>query len=486
MSNVLERDEIAGCRVEAVAGRGGMGIVYRATQLSLDRPVAVKVIAPDLAADPRFRERFERESRLAASIDHPNVIPVYEAGQDDGRLYLVMRWVSGSDLDGLLKRDGRLEPRRAAAIAVQIAGALDAAHAAGLVHRDVKPANVLLSGEHVYLADFGLTRPIGTDSGLTTTGHWLGTTDYMAPEQFGAGVADARADVYALGCVLHTMLTGSAPFHRDTVPQTMLAHLNDEPPRPSRVGGVSQAFDPVVARALAKSPEERFPSAGDLARAALAAAEGRTATVAERSVARGAAAPRPPTSVTAHVDVAPTIHKPEPTLPSGDRPRRVHGRRRIRATSVALCTAAAGVAATAAAMTVFAPADHHVAVPPGTPVSASQVRDVARAFASAYAHEDSAALRRLLTSDVQRVTPGSRQAGRTAVVAAYRHQFADSATRGFAFTDLAVTGGAAGRASGRYRATYAGAPDVTGRLVLRVIDDGGHTRIALIAATPGG
>src|SRR5262249_22337126 len=179
---------------EAVAGRGGMGIVYRATQLSLARPVALKLIAPEHAADASFRERFQRESRMAAAIDHPNVIPVYEAGEEDGRLYLVMRWVAGTDLHKLLREEGRLAPQRAAAIVEQVAGALDAAHAAGLVHRDVKPANVLLSGEHVYLADFGLTRFAGGDTHMTTAGHFLGTVDYMAPEQFQSGVPDdARA-----------------------------------------------------------------------------------------------------------------------------------------------------------------------------------------------------------------------------------------------------------------------------------------------------
>ncbi len=291
MTDVLEGAHIAGCRIETVAGRGGMGIVYRATQLSLGRPVALKLIAPEHAADAGFRERFQRESRMAAAIDHPNVIPVYEAGEEDGRLFLVMRWVAGTDLHRLLRDEGRLDPLRATAIVNQVAGALDAAHAAGLVHRDVKPANVLLSGEHAYLADFGLTRFAGADT-LTTAGHFLGTVDYMAPEQFHPGPNDARADVYALGCVLFAALTGAPPFLRETVPATMLAHLHDAPPRPS-TRGVPPEFDRVLARALAKAPEARYPSAGDFGRAALAAAEGRSVTEAERSVARGAAAPSP-------------------------------------------------------------------------------------------------------------------------------------------------------------------------------------------------
>ena len=222
-----------------------MGIVYRATQLSLARPVALKLIAPEHAADAGFRERFERESRMAAAIDHPNIIPVYAAGEEDGRLYLAMRWVEGTDLHRLLREHGRLEPVRAARIIDQVGGALDAAHAAGLVHRDVKPANVLLSGEHAYLADFGLTRLAGANDAMTTAGHFLGTVDYMAPEQFHNGEVDARTDVYALGCVLFAALTGGPPFPRDTVPQTILAHMNDAP----RHGGRRAEGVPSRARA---------------------------------------------------------------------------------------------------------------------------------------------------------------------------------------------------------------------------------------------
>src|SRR3954470_3679068 len=249
MTDVLEGAHIAGCRIETVAGRGGMGIVYRATQLSLARPVAVKLIAPEHAADAGFRERFERESRMAAAIEHPNVIPVYAAGEEDGRLYLVMRWVAGTDLHRLLRDRGPMDPLHAAEIVEQVSGALHAAHAAGLVHRDVKPANVLLSGDHAYLADFGLTRLAGADPRLTTTGQFLGTVDYMAPEQFERETVDARADVYALGCVLYAALTGRPPFPRETVPATMLAHMHD-PAAPPSAAGVPRDFDRVLARAL--------------------------------------------------------------------------------------------------------------------------------------------------------------------------------------------------------------------------------------------
>src|SRR3954453_15038586 len=270
MTDVLEGAHIAGCRIEAVAGRGGMGIVYKATQLSLARPVAAKLIAPEHAADAGFPERFEREARMAAAIEHPNVIPGYGAGEEDGRLYLVMRWVAGTDLHRLLRARGRLAPLEAAGIVDQVAGALDAAPAAGLVHRDVKPANVLLSGDHAYLADFGLTRLAGAHTQLTTDGQFLGTVDYMAPEQFHPGPDDARADVYALGCVLFAALTGTPPLRRETVPATMPAPLPAPRPRASDTTGVAREVDRLLARALTNSPEDRYPSAGDFGRAALA------------------------------------------------------------------------------------------------------------------------------------------------------------------------------------------------------------------------
>ena len=273
-----------------------MGVVYRATELRLARRVALKVVAPEGVADRDFTERFGREVRMAASIDHPNIVPVYGAGEEDGRLYLVMRYVDGTDLHALVRRAGRLEPARAAAIVAQVAAGLDAAHAAGLVHRDVKPANVLLtqagSGhDHVYLTDFGLTVEVSSGSRMTTTGHWIGSVDYMAPEQLRAEPVDARTDVYALGGVLFAALTGEAPFRRGTVPQTIAAQLNDPPPRPTASAPVDPAFDAVVARALAKDPADRYRSAGDLGRAAQAAARGERVTTGERVVARGPAAP---------------------------------------------------------------------------------------------------------------------------------------------------------------------------------------------------
>ncbi|HEY0633464.1 MAG TPA: serine/threonine-protein kinase, partial [Thermoleophilaceae bacterium] len=208
---------VAGYRIEAVAGRGGMGVVYRARQPALDRVVALKLIAPELSGDESFRARFERESRIASSLDHPNVIPVYEAGEDGGRLFIAMRFVDGTDLGRMLAEQGAVQPALAAELVAQAASALDASHARGLVHRDVKPANLLIAGElparpHVYLTDFGLARRDGSSSALTTTGQWMGTPDYAAPEQIDGYDLDVRSDVYALGCVLFAALTGTPPF----------------------------------------------------------------------------------------------------------------------------------------------------------------------------------------------------------------------------------------------------------------------------------
>src|SRR3954447_20746127 len=293
MANVEPGSTIGSYRIESVAGRGGMGVVYVATQLRLNRLVALKVIAPDLAEDPGFRERFTHESQIAASIDHPNVIPVYEAGEHGGMLYLSMRYVEGTDLGKLLRAEGRLEPRRAAYVIAQVADALDAAHARGLVHRDVKPGNILIAdGDRTYLTDFGLTKHAESASGLTKTGQWVGTVDYVAPEQVRGEAIDARTDVYALGCVLFHALAGKIPFPRANEIARIYAHVHDEPPAVDWAAlGVPPAIDAVLRRAMAKDPAARFQSAGDLGRAAVAATEQRPVTAAERTRAAGAAAP---------------------------------------------------------------------------------------------------------------------------------------------------------------------------------------------------
>ena len=262
----------AGNRLDEVAGRGGMGVVYRATDLALDRHVAVKLIAPALADDPAFRRRFVSESKVAASLDHPNVVPIHHAGEQDGVLFQVMRYVEGEDLRTMLRREGRLEPERAAPIVAQVAAALDAAHARGLVHRDVKPANVLLDAKrHVYLTDFGLSVRLG---GIDDSrpGRLLGTVHYISPEQIRGEEIGVRSDVYALGAMLFHMLTGGVPFPADGDEARLWAHLSEPPPAPSCAGGrIPVAFDAVIARAMAKDPAHRYASAGELSRAAGAA-----------------------------------------------------------------------------------------------------------------------------------------------------------------------------------------------------------------------
>jgi predicted Ser/Thr protein kinase len=316
---------VAGYRIEAVAGRGGMGVVYRARQLALDRTVALKLIAPELARDDSFRARFARESRIASSLDHPNVIPVYEAGEDGERLFIAMRYVDGTDLGRMLAVEGTLDPRLAAELVAQAGSALDAAHARGLVHRDVKPANLLVTGAdgarpHVYLTDFGLARRDGSSSALTTTGQWMGTPDYAAPEQIDGYDVTGATDVYALGCVLFAALSGMPPFGDRPRMAKAAAHLHEPPPTLRSVSGtVPVAFEPVVARALAKRPEDRYASAGELGEAAVAAAAapvrrtGRTRRLrrAGGAVGDAGAAPALPT----------TAPRGEPTA-SRDAPRR--------------------------------------------------------------------------------------------------------------------------------------------------------------------
>jgi hypothetical protein len=478
-------EEFAGCRVDAVAGRGGMGVVYRATQMALGRPVALKLLAPDRAGDPDFRERFQRESRMAAAIDHPNVIPVFAAGEEDGLLYLVMRYVGGTDLQALLRSRGALGGERAADIVAQVADALDAAHAAGLVHRDVKPANVLLSGDHAYLSDFGLTRMVDAETGITQSGQWIGTVDYCSPEQLQGHDIDARADVYALGCVLYAALTGEAPFHRGTVPSTMAAQLHDPPPRPSEHGARAE-FDRVIARALAKDPADRYPSAGDLGRAALAAARGEAVTESERSVAIGPAAPDAPTingtdfptAATAYGTAATHVERPPEVGPAPERSvyRPV---RLLRSAGVAL-----GLVAILAGIGLALGAVLGTGAAPRTgPLSEDEVRSVAEDFASAYAHEDAGKLRRTLARNVLRVLPSGVARGRSQVVAQYARQF-DGKVRDYSFGDLQIKGGRAGRASGSYRVDREDGPPIRGRIALGVVREGGEPRIRLIAATP--
>ncbi len=257
-------------RIEEPIGQGGMGVVYLAHDVRLGRRVALKVMAPSLARDGRYRASFARESELAMSLEHPNVVPIHDAGEAEGRLYLAMRRVEGTDLRALLRREGALDPARALAIVAQIAQALDAAHAKGLVHRDVKPSNVLLDdNEHVYLADFGLTRRLSEVASLQAEAATLGTPAYLAPEQIEGGDVDGRADVYSLGCLLYESLTGEPPFPGDSRLEVAWAHLEQEPPAASeRRPELPGAVDPVIRTAMAKDPTDRYATCAQLAAAA--------------------------------------------------------------------------------------------------------------------------------------------------------------------------------------------------------------------------
>ena len=257
---------LLGYEIEAILGRGGMGDVYKAYDPRLKRYIALKLLPPGLAEDTGFRERFLRESELAASLDHPSIVPIYDAGEVGGQLYIAMRYVEGTDLKALIREDGALAPARAFALLAQLADALDTAHERGLVHRDVKPSNALLDAAgHLYLADFGLTQSTSNRSELTATGQIVGTVDYVAPEQIEGEETDGRADLYSLGCLLYECLTGEVPFPRDTELAVLWAHLYEPPPRPSEHNpALSRAVDTVLAKAMAKSPDERHASCAEL------------------------------------------------------------------------------------------------------------------------------------------------------------------------------------------------------------------------------
>jgi serine/threonine protein kinase len=309
--------EVAGYRIVEQAGSGGMGVVYRAEETGLGgRPVALKLLPPALASDPDFRARFLREMRVAAAIDHPNIVPIYRAGEDRGRLYLAMRYVHASDLRRVLETESPLNSGRTLTILDQVARALDAAHARGLVHRDVKPGNILLAPpvldgdpEHVYLVDFGLARSDNDDRSLGGPGSFLGTPRYAAPEQAAGRPVDGRTDGYALGCVLYECLTGQPPFPNGSGEAVLLAHLEAPPPQVTTLRpDLPTAIDQVITRAMAKAPGDRFPDCRSLITAARQALTG----------AGSAAAPRPAEGgggMTVGVPAAPEPHPPTPGTP---------------------------------------------------------------------------------------------------------------------------------------------------------------------------
>ncbi|MGH3405986.1 MAG: protein kinase domain-containing protein [Streptosporangiaceae bacterium] len=271
MAGFSAGSRIAGYRLEEQIGEGGMAVVFRARDERLQRQVALKILSPALAADEEFRRRFIRESRSAAAVDDPHIIPVFEAGDANGVLFIAMRYVPGGDVGTLVRRLGPLPGTRAAAIVSAVASALDAAHAAGLVHRDVKPANMLVDArpgrpDHVYLSDFGLTKGSWSSTSLTATGYFMGTLDYSAPEQIRGQKVDARTDEYAMACVAFALLSGRPPFHRDEAMAVMYAQLSEPPPMlESLRPGLPPEVDEVMRRALAKAPEDRYPSCGEFA-----------------------------------------------------------------------------------------------------------------------------------------------------------------------------------------------------------------------------
>jgi hypothetical protein len=320
----------AGYRIERLLDRGGMGVVYMANEIDLDRTVALKIIAPEHSHDPTAVARFKSEARLAASIEHPNIVPIHRGGEHEGVLFLAMRFIPGTNLRHVIDR-GPMDMARIGRTITEIAGALDAAHARGLIHRDVKPANILVCGqgdnEHVYLTDFGLTKRLGSTAELTRAGGWVGTPDYVAPEQIQGHAVDRRADVYSLGCVLFEMLTGHVAYPKDSDMAKLWAHVTDPPPLPrTERPDLVVAFDEVVARATAKDPDDRYDTAGEMAAAvrdAVAAQEEQRHRDAAQATSDGDGAPldatraEPPASTALPAAAA----QPEPaTAPSGAHP----------------------------------------------------------------------------------------------------------------------------------------------------------------------
>ncbi len=500
-------DVFAGCRIEEVAGRGGMGVVYRATQLSLDRTVALKVIAPHYASDPGFRDRFSREARLAASIDHPGVAPVHDFGEVDGVPYLVMAFIPGDDLEKILARDGRIESSRAARIVAQVGAALQAAHDRGLVHRDVKPANIMVTPvrddeERIFLTDFGLTRP-PERTNLTAAGQFIGTPDYMAPEQLQDLPITGRVDVYSLGCMLYEMLTGEIPYASDSTMRKLWAHVNEPIPVPS-AKGAPVAFDAVVARALAKDPNERFATPTELGRAALAAVPGGVPTVVGEPV------PTPAATIASTPPSAPAENAPTAVISGGRRSRTVA----ITAGALVLFSAGAvgavlltrdddptgspttGVTNTAPtangpATTATTPASTPTPPPPSTPTtptSNAPTRTAADAlldrYERAYSNEDPAALGELLSLDVHRVQVARNGEtkewfGLVDVIGEYERQFAenDKVVYRVKVDGVTPTGGALD-VDARYQIDNQNGQTIGGEIDFTIVSDEDEARIA--------
>jgi hypothetical protein len=514
MANLELGSTVGNYRIESVAGRGGMGVVYVATQLRLNRRVALKVITPDLAEDAGFRERFTHESQIAASIDHPNVIPVHEAGEHEGLLYLSMRYVEGTDLGRLLRAEGRVAPQRATYILAQVAEALDAAHAHGLVHRDVKPANILIAaGERTYLTDFGLTKHAESSSGLTKTGTWVGTVDYVAPEQIQGEHVDARSDVYALGCVLFHALAGQVPFPRPSEIAKIYAHMQDDPPAVAWDQlGVPPQVDGVLRRAMAKDPAARYQSAGDLGRAAVAATQQRQVTEPERTVAAGAAAagaaaltavgyPGPPTA-TGATQALPPVSPPPATYgggwappPSTPPPVQKSSKLPLLIVAAVLLLAGAGVAVAAATGAFSSGGGTDTVVTQVTggggggtdtggsaaAIPASSVRSLLRTYERAYSGRDSSALRQLFTPDFVRHAPPKPPMDRSAAMAEYDRQFSQLSNPSYTLTDVRIsTGPSEATAEAGYTIEDANSTPASGTIKFHMVDHDGELLIDAI------
>jgi Protein kinase domain len=301
--------EFAGYRIEGLLGRGGMGVVYRAEHPRVGATIALKVMEPELAMNEAFRERFVREARVAARIRHPNIIPIYDAGEWNGDLYIAMRYIGGDDLRSVLRKNGTLPVQQTYVIGLQIASALDAAHRSGLIHRDVKPGNILVepgpdpdSAPIAYLADLGLTKHVDSQSGVTGSGELLGTIDYIAPEQISGSRVDGRADVYSLACVLFECLTGTVPYVRENQAAVLWAHLHDEVPQATTVNpSLGPTVDAALSRGMAKSPDDRFSTGRELVAALQAPLEAATPTGRDGTETRS----RPSTPATAPARAAP-------------------------------------------------------------------------------------------------------------------------------------------------------------------------------------
>jgi hypothetical protein len=482
-----------------------MGVVYRARDLSLDRLVAIKLINEQQAGDADAHRRFEREARMMASIDHPNVIPVYAAGEEDGHLYLVMRYVDGTDLQALLRTQGRLSPQQAARITDQVGRALDAAHKQGLVHRDIKPSNVLLSGNHAYLTDFGITRLVDDLTGSTDAGKLIGTFDYMSPEQLRGETTGPPSDIYSLGCLLYACLAGSPPFHRDSTAATITAHLHEEPPSVSGLQGVPKQFDDVIARALAKRPKDRYASAGQLGTAALAAAQGRgarpwrLARLSRRPTDTGAGVELRPvplrpladaTSATVVRDDAQTNLARTAVMPAAEEATRVAPRgpseselgstrrRRPYAVVGVLGAALAGAALVVGVIELTSDSGSK----PAGPLARREITAAVDRFATDYSNHNVRSLGRLLAPDVARIDPSSAQHGRAAVLKEYKAQFTTKPVpTKYVLSHLTVTPGWAGRAQAQYTLTFSGGDTAAGHVVFGLQRDGSRIQVALIS-----